>query len=131
MEIEWAKSNYINLRFLREWSLLVKEMKERLSKMGIKESSGPGCVNLTQSELPLVLKVVIAGAFYPNYFKRCKNSAEMDQREAVKEVGGRDPFTTVYLKNMDPTHPGPLYAKRIKESFSDIANNMQISFDGW
>lgn len=125
-ENQWAANNFISIRCLKEWAILIEETKARLDKMGIRDTQ----TKLSQMETPLVLKVVIAGAFYPNYFLRSKNVDEIDEREAVKEVGGRDPFTTVYFKNMQPNHPGPLYAKRIRESLADIASNMQIHFDG-
>lgn len=43
----------------------------------------------------------------------------MDEREAVKTVGGRNPFRTVYLTGMDSTQPGPLYISYIKDMFKN------------
>lgn len=126
---KWSNKNFLNYRCLQEWEVLVKEIRNRLSTIGVVASSGEARVHVTDSELPLVLKVAIAGAFYPNYFKRTKDADQIDEREAVREVGGRDPFTTVYFKNMDSQQPGPLYAKRIKESLSEISSNMNVSFE--
>lgn len=125
-EIQWAENNFLKPKFLKEWAILVDETKTRLDRMGIRDMQ----TKLSKTETPLVLKVIIAGSFYPNYFIRSRDCDHLDEREAVREVGGRDPFTTVYFKNMEPNHPAPLYAKRIREHLSDIASNMQIHFDG-
>lgn len=39
----------------------------------------------------------MAGAFYPNYFIKSAEVNQIGEREAVKIVGGRDPFSTVYF----------------------------------
>lgn len=39
----------------------------------------------------------MAGAFYPNYFIKSAEVNQIEEREAVKIVGGRDPFSTVYF----------------------------------
>lgn len=69
-ERDWIRQNYLSLRSLREWQILVKELTERLSRLGIKESVGQERVILSAIEAPLVLKIVMCGAFYPNYFVR-------------------------------------------------------------
>lgn len=39
----------------------------------------------------------MAGAFYPNYFIKSAAINQVGEREAVKTLGGRDPFSTVYF----------------------------------
>jgi ATP-dependent RNA helicase TDRD9 len=74
--------------------------------------------------------MVIAGAFYPNYFVRGAQGGQIDEREAVKLLVGRDPFNTVFFQNMPTNQPGELYAKTIKNYLKDCADEMKVSFDG-
>lgn len=69
-ERDWIRQNYLSSRSLREWQILVKELTERLNRLGIRESVGQDRVTLSAIEAPLVLKIVMCGAFYPNYFVR-------------------------------------------------------------
>jgi ATP-dependent RNA helicase TDRD9 len=78
----------------------------------------------------LYFQMVIAGAFYPNYFVRGAQGGQIDEREAVKRLVGRDPFNTVFLQNMPTNQPGELYAKTIKDYLKDCAEEMKVSFDG-
>lgn len=53
----WIEQNYLSARALCEWQCLVKEITDRLMRLGIRETSGQGRVRLTSLESPLVLKV--------------------------------------------------------------------------
>lgn len=70
----------------------------------------------------------MCGAFYPNYFIRSSAGGQVDEKEAVKILGGRDPYRTVYFTNMDNGQPGMLYTKSIKDLFPE-ASNVTVSFD--
>lgn len=48
----------------------------------------------------LLLKLVIAGAFYPNYFYW----SEIDEELAQREMSGHDPTTTVMVTLATPTN---------------------------
>jgi ATP-dependent RNA helicase TDRD9 len=73
--------------------------------------------------------MVIAGAFYPNYFVRGAQGGQIDEREAVKVLGGRDPFNTVFFRNMPANQPGELYVKTIKNCLKGCADEMKVTFD--
>ena len=77
----------------------------------------------------LYFQVVIAGAFYPNFFVRGAQGGQIDEREAVKLLVGRDPFNSVYFQGMPTNQPGELYAKTIRNYFKDCADEIKISFD--
>ena len=62
--------------------------------------------------MEMLRKVVIAGAFYPNYFVRMAK----DERSALKELSGLDPFRTVLLSGV-PSDQGPLYKDQISAVF--------------
>lgn len=128
-EYSWCKKNFLSLKSLREWHLLVAEIQARLKKLRIEETGGPSRVNLSLHERVTVLKVVICGAFYPNYFIKSGDSGQFDEREAVKTVGGRDPYKTVYLSGIEPGQPGALYSKEIKKILG-LEENSKVEFDG-
>jgi ATP-dependent RNA helicase TDRD9 len=100
--------------------LLVKEIKLRLHSIGIEETVGPNVRPLTESQKALLLRVVLYGAFYPNYFTRDAVSGQIDEREAVKELCGLDPFKTVRLQNFPPGQPHKAYVRQIKNNMSEI-----------
>ena len=67
----------------------------------------------SEERLELLRKMIIAGAFYPNYFVRVAK----DERDALREVSGLDPFKTVVLSGV-PSNQGPLYKDQISALFS-------------
>ncbi|XP_031345439.1 probable ATP-dependent RNA helicase spindle-E isoform X2 [Photinus pyralis] len=125
----WCEKNFVAQRALNEWHILVKEIQSRLARMNIQPEEGPGNVVHSETELPILIKVVMCGAFYPNYFKRSVDAGQIDEREAVKTIGGRDPFKTIYFTGFDHKQPGPLYANSIKAILKDCATDMHVSFD--
>lgn len=66
------------------------------------------------------------GAFYPNYFLR---SSHIDETHALKVLGGRNPYNTVYFSGMDSRQPGELYAKQIKKALSQCSEDVKVEFD--
>lgn len=124
----WLKQNYLSARAMGEWRIMVKEITERLNRLGIKESVGPQRVVLTQIESNLVLKVVMCGAFYPNYFIRSSDAGQVNEREAVRTLSGRDPYRSIYMTNMSRDQPGQLYTGFIKNYFNCEAD-ISVSFD--
>lgn len=79
------------------------------------------------------MQIITAGAFYPNFFIKAPIDVETKERDAVKVVGGRDPFKTVYFTGMDPYQPGPLYIKPIKQMLKTPNGNERdifVGFDG-
>lgn len=100
--------------------LLVKEIKFRLSSIGIEEAIGPNIRPLTESQKALLLRIVLYGAFYPNYFTRDAISGQIDEREAVKGMCGLDPFRTVRLQGFPLDQPPKAYVRQIKGNMSQI-----------
>lgn len=58
-----------------------------------------------------VFQVVLAGAFYPNYF----TFGQPDEEIAMRELAGKDPKTTVVVGGETATFPG----RRLGARFSD------------
>ena len=53
-------------------------------------------------EKVFLLQVVLAGAFYPNYF----TFGQPDEEMAVRELAGKDPKTTIVVGGGRPLSPG-------------------------
>lgn len=119
-EHTWAKRYFINLRSIKEMHLLVQELKERLTGMNFKEQTTYQRVHWMDREQTIVLKIIIAGAFYPNYFTRNSLSERDGERQIYHTINGNDPCRTVYFTNFDTRHIGQLYSNSIKEIFKDV-----------
>lgn len=130
-EYMWANQNYINIRSIREMHLLVKDIKDRLNGFGIKQNHSTQFSQWEEWEKAIILKVIIAGAFYPNYFLYNKQNDIEKERTKYHILCGHDPCRTVYFTNFDTRHIGQLYTRSIKELFKDVhisPKNIDISF---
>ncbi|CAD1468090.1 unnamed protein product [Heterotrigona itama] len=133
-EKNWASRNFVQIRVLREVKALIIELTSRLEKLGIQESAGVNKVVWSEEERPFVLKIIIAGAFYPNYF--IKNTFAMEnqlnEHIGIRLLGGLDPLRTVYLQGWPLKQPGLLYARRIQDIFKQNLmpiGKVNVSFD--
>uniref|UniRef100_A0AAG5CUI8 Probable ATP-dependent RNA helicase spindle-E n=1 Tax=Anopheles atroparvus TaxID=41427 RepID=A0AAG5CUI8_ANOAO len=119
--VVWCKRAQLDRKSLMEMAELVQEIKMRLNYANLREVTGPKRVIWNDREKAIVLKVVMAGAFYPHYFST-QPMVEPDkaERRVYLEVGGRDPFSTVFLTGFDNrSYIGPLYREQIKDYISD------------
>ncbi|NXG46955.1 TDRD9 helicase, partial [Psilopogon haemacephalus] len=124
-ELEWGHSNYIHIKRIREVSELFHNLKTRVKAFNMYVNAQPSPVDPEfVYKQRFILQVVIAGAFYPNYFTfgRC------DKEIAVKALAGRDPKTTVMLKNIPPF--GYLYHKQLQSLFRQCGQVKSITYDG-
>lgn len=122
----WARSQMIELNRIREVEKLKTELESRLRHLNIVydeqlNSSSAAERNNEDIDYYLVLKMIVCGAFYPNYF----NANKIDLQEAQRMVGGRDMKSTVQLKNM-PMREGILYSQQINEIFKPCAKVIQV-----
>ena len=106
--------------------VLVGEIKMRLKSMGIEEPTGPNVRTLDSTQKALLLRIVIFGAFYPNYFSRDAVSGRIDEREAVKSMSGLDPFSTVRLQGFPLNQPPKVYIRQIKNNMKDIFSKSDL-----
>ena len=93
---------------------LVSEIKHRLRQLGIESPSGPNIRPLNTEQKALLIRVIIFGAFYPNYFSRQATSGEEPEREAVRALCGSDPYSTVRLGSFPSDQPHLAYTRQIK-----------------
>ncbi|XP_041969908.1 probable ATP-dependent RNA helicase spindle-E isoform X2 [Aricia agestis] len=111
-EAQWARRFYVQLRALHELHDLVRELHSRISRDGIDATAYP--TPWSKHELPLVLKVILAGAFYPQYFVQGGSDGERE-RVAVRTLGGLDPRRSVYLAGLPDYQPARLYAPLVRK----------------
>ncbi|XP_055325146.1 probable ATP-dependent RNA helicase spindle-E isoform X2 [Sitodiplosis mosellana] len=133
-EREWADKFCLDIDALHECHVQVNEIKRRLERMKIKSGVGLNYVQWNDNEKAIILKVVIAGGFYPNFFARTLLNIDDYAKLAFQSIGTRDPRNTVYYTGFDRDHIRCLYAKPIKRIFIDngiVPNerNVQVNFD--
>lgn len=135
-ERKWAESNYLEPSSLRECDEYVRDLKFRIKRMNLIDCSKTE-FSWNRNEKYIVLKVVIAGAFYPNFFSRSTNVKRSFEPEAVKTLGGRDSSDTVYFTGFKNTDFPHIYIKHIKDILvsSNVisardSNNVTIAHDG-
>ncbi|XP_075609122.1 ATP-dependent RNA helicase TDRD9 [Balearica regulorum gibbericeps] len=124
-ELEWGRSNCIHIKKVREVAELFHNLKKRVRAFNM-------CVNAQPSAMDqeciykqrFILQVVIAGAFYPNYF----TFGKYDEEIAVRDLAGKDPKTTIMLKNVPPY--GYLYHKQLQSLFRQCGQVKSIAYDG-
>lgn len=124
-ERDWADEHMIQLNPLREVSRLVAELEDRLSNVNIRLPKG-NPRNMPRQDPThnlLILKIVLAGAFYPNYFTWIAS----DEAESLKVLSGKDPCTTVMVKNCPPH--GHLYAASIGKLFQPCGKGKNLFFE--
>ncbi|XP_077865739.1 ATP-dependent RNA helicase TDRD9-like [Saccoglossus kowalevskii] len=131
-ELTWCRKNMIQLKRIRKVAETVKELKERLANHNIKvPRHGPNLGHQQQqAKTPtnaaqdlLILKLVICGAFYPNYFQ----CGPPDEAEALRTLSGKDPTSTVMVKNVPPM--GHLYKNQIAALFRTCGKGNKLYFE--
>lgn len=112
-EKRWADANFIEIQSLRECFEKIKELRVRVNRMNLLNSEKLAMA-WNKNEKFIVLKVVISGAFYPNYFSRSTKLQRSEEAEIFKKLGGRDPSNTVYFSKFNPLYLPHIYIKTIK-----------------
>lgn len=136
----WAKQSMIELSRIREVEKLKHEIESRLERMDIRstekvrlhdQASAAKCdlynIDEVAADDPnhyLVLKIMLAGAFYPNYFQ----GINLDLKETMKSISFRDYHNTVCVKNV-PKDEAPLYKQQLVDMFSVCSKFVQVHFE--
>uniref|UniRef100_A0A4W6FKY9 ATP-dependent RNA helicase TDRD9 n=1 Tax=Lates calcarifer TaxID=8187 RepID=A0A4W6FKY9_LATCA len=108
-ELDWGKENFIQIKRIREVAELYEDLKKRVSQFNM--------------QVPDNIQMVIAGAYYPNYFVQ----GEIDEDLASRELSGFNPRTTVMLRNLPPY--SFLYYKQLQSLFRLCGQVKAISFE--
>ena len=92
----FCDSSFLQRRGLMEMRLLVEDITRSLKMLDIEPLQIQSPTTWSGDYKFLILKLVIFGAFYPNYFVK-QVSAEVEVN-AHRTLLGKDPRTTVYLQ---------------------------------
>nr|XP_051690899.1 ATP-dependent RNA helicase TDRD9 isoform X2 [Oryctolagus cuniculus] len=96
-ELDWGRLNYIQIKRIREVAELYEELKNRISQFNMCVGSRRPVMDQEYTHKQrFILQVVLAGAFYPNYF----TFGQPDEEMAVRELAGKDPKTTIVLQSL-------------------------------
>lgn len=133
-ERDWADRFCLDIDALHECHVQVNEIKSRLERVKIKSGVGLNYVQWNDNEKSIILKVVIAGGFYPNFFARSLLNNDDYTSGAFHSIGTRDPRNTVYYTGFDRDRIRCLYKKTIKRIYveNDVVpneKNVQVNFD--
>ncbi|KAJ7345223.1 hypothetical protein JRQ81_001173, partial [Phrynocephalus forsythii] len=124
-ELDWGRSNYIHIKRIREVAELYEELRKRVAHFNMHVHTQPPALDPEYAyKQRFILQVVMAGAFYPNYF----TLGQYDEEVAVRELSGKDPKTTVMLKNIPPY--SFLYYKQLQSLFRQCGQVKSISYHG-
>ncbi|NWU59244.1 TDRD9 helicase, partial [Dromas ardeola] len=124
-ELEWGRSNGIHIKKVKEVAELFYNLKQRVRAFNMCVNAQPPAMDQESVyKQRFILQVVIAGAFYPNYFTFGKS----DEKVAMRDLAGKDPKTTVMLKNIPPY--GYLYHKQLQSLFRQCGQVKSIAYDG-
>lgn len=122
-EASWANGNCLDIHGLRECDAAVKEIRVRVRRMKIADLN---TYNWNANEKYVILKVVIAGAFYPNFFSRSTRSCREFIEEKFKALDGKDPCNTVYFTGFKSDKLPHIYFDRIRQIFTSKMNGESI-----
>ncbi|XP_018007189.1 ATP-dependent RNA helicase TDRD9 [Hyalella azteca] len=122
-EVQWAKKSYVQLQQLREVQKLVEELTDRLKYLRVVPLN---LQNPVTDHQQTVLKLCIAGAFFPHYFRRCRSDDY--ERETNIELNGHDPYNTVIVRRL-PVQSAVLYEPQIRELFKECSTDVAIEIE--
>ncbi|XP_068195445.1 ATP-dependent RNA helicase TDRD9 [Antennarius striatus] len=98
-EFHWGKENFIQIRRIKEVAEVYEDLKKRVSNFNMHVSENTELLNYTSKNWQkFILQMVIAGAFYPNYYFL----GEVDEELASRELSGFNHRTTVMFRNLPP-----------------------------
>uniref|UniRef100_A0A3B4T3V9 RNA helicase n=1 Tax=Seriola dumerili TaxID=41447 RepID=A0A3B4T3V9_SERDU len=116
-------ANFIQIKRIREVAELYEDLKKRVSQFNMHVQDNEPSDYTSTHKQKFILQVVIAGAYYPNYFLQ----GEIDEDLASRELSGYNPRTTVMMRNLPPY--GFLYYKQLQSLFRLCGQVKSISFE--
>ena len=125
-EKRWCTDNYLQYRRLHEVHHQVEELKNRLHHFNIRsDDSDYWSETESSEEQQFILKVVMAGAFYPNYFLQSVS----DEASAVKEMSQLDPARHIMFSGL-PYGKAFLFKDSLLKLTKQCGKQKAIYYDG-
>ncbi|CAK8683080.1 unnamed protein product [Clavelina lepadiformis] len=124
-EKAWGRKNFIQISRIHEVKYLVDELRQRLSHFNIRSDDQLHWSSENSQQCELILKIVMAGAFYPNFFEQ----SVIDETQSVKEMSLLDPTNTVMFTGI-PCGKAPLFKDSLLEATRQCGKQKAIFYDG-
>lgn len=122
--MSWCARNFIQYKRLKDVVVLVEELRKRVDNLNLRNEPRPN-QEIDPIKNELILKVVIAGGFYPYYYEKVPLDPSIDY---AKEINGKDYCSTIRLDNFPKDH-GVVYANQLKEKLKPVSNNFELEFE--
>lgn len=120
----WCARNFIQYKRLKDVVMLVKELQRRVEILNLRADPRPNQIR-DPLENELILKVVIAGGFYPSYYEKVRLDPQIDY---AREVNQKDLRNTVRLNNFPPD-VGVVYTNQIRRKLKDVSTSFDLEFE--
>jgi ATP-dependent RNA helicase TDRD9 len=134
---EWTRGNMLEYSRLIEVKKLVEKIEGHLKDMNFINDEMQGndedfqhiyrsTTVIDQQEAIdecYMIKFIVAGAFYPNYFY----TSQASENDAIKALSGKDPKTTICIRKFDDVPA--LYHKKLIELFSICSQDITIHYE--
>ncbi|CAK8683077.1 unnamed protein product [Clavelina lepadiformis] len=124
-EDAWGRKNFIQISRIHDVKYLVDELRQRLSHFNIRSDDQLHWSSENPQQCELILKIVMAGAFYPNFFEQ----SVIDETLCVKEMSLLDPTNTVMFTGI-PRGKAPLFKDSLLEATRQCGKQKAIFYDG-
>ena len=125
-EKRWCAANFLQYRRIREVFHQIEELKDRLSHFNLRSDDSDYWSETESAERQeFILKVIMAGAFYPNYFFQTVS----DEASAVKDMSQLDPARTVMFTGL-PYGKAFLYKDSLLKLTKPCGKQKAIYYDG-
>jgi ATP-dependent RNA helicase TDRD9 len=129
------EDNGLDYRSLRELETVKRKIEDRLKQYDLVieteenfDFTGAPIESAKDEEILnnyYLIKLMVAGAFYPNYYK----TNLIDEKNVIRDLSGRDPHSTVCVKGFE-TYSPVLYHTQIKNTFKACADNLILHYEG-
>lgn len=125
----WCQKQFLDLKNLRDMHDLVVDIKNRLKFFRLDEDHDR--FPFTKDQKLFVLKMCIAGAFYPNYFMF---GGSPPTRDVYSVLNNENPSTSVFFKGMQTKRLAQIYERQVRTKLqefgvADDTEEMQVKFD--
>ncbi|KAG5680795.1 hypothetical protein PVAND_010281 [Polypedilum vanderplanki] len=107
VEVDWCNRHMVDIKNLKDMQKQIEDIYKRLHEF---KMSYDFYRFQSSDEKIMVIKMIIAGAFYPNVFTFGGN---IPGREDFKIMNDKNMYSTVYFKSFDRTNHGYLYKNQI------------------
>lgn len=129
-EQAWCKFQMLDMKCFKDMNDLIEDIKNRLRFFDIKTSDDT--YRYSTDEKRFVIKMCLAGAFYPNFYQFGGSPPLRDEYGVLNNM---DPCRTVYFKSFQHNRIGQLYESQVREKLceeeiSDEISELKVHFDG-